>query len=334
MRTRIIATLGPASEAEDVLFAMVQAGVSFGRLNFSHGVPDDHRRRAKTIRMAAAMLNRRVELIQDLQGPKMRTVQVPLTRLEVGQIVALGAPGRLDCIPIAPAGVLSSVEPDHRIYIDDGAVELVVIAVADGRVECRVLVGGTIEGNDGVVFPSSEIDVPALTEDDIQDIAIGRELEAEWVALSFVQRGEDIDQLRDHLDWDARIIAKIETPAALENLEEIVAKSDAVMVARGDLGVAIRRARVPLVQKDILHQCRTADVQGIVATEMLLSMVKNPHPTRAEVGDVATAVLDGCHAVMLSEETAIGAYPTLAVAEMREIIETVEASPYYSSLLS
>lgn len=329
MRTRIIGTLGPASETEEVLCAMVQAGLSFARLNFSHGIHADHLRRASLVRRAAGLLGRRVELIQDLQGPKIRTDHVPRTTLIEGETVALSGPGAPDAIPVAEPAILDGVQPGHRIYMDDGAIELAVQNARDGRVECKVLVGGTIEGNEGVVFPSSEINLPALTDADVRDLAVGRELQVEWVALSFVQRAEDIEHLRRLIDWDARIIAKIETPAALENLEAIIAQSDAVMVARGDLGVAIRRARVPLVQKDILDACRAQDVEGIVATEMLLSMVERPHPTRAEVADVATAVLDGCHAVMLSEETAIGAYPTLAVAQMREIIETVEESRYY-----
>jgi pyruvate kinase len=332
MRTRIIATLGPASETDDVLLAIVQAGASFARLNFSHGVPDEHRQRARGVRLAGATLNRRIELIQDLQGPKIRTDHIPRTQLQPGQTVRLSARDGDGRIPISEPRALVAARPGHLVYIDDGAVELAVMDTSGDELECRVIVGGTIEGNDGVVFPSSELALPALTENDIEDVAVGRELEVEWVALSFVQRGADIDELRSHLDWDARIIAKIETPAALENLDDIVAKSDAVMVARGDLGVAIRRSHVPLVQKDILHACRMHDRQGIVATEMLLSMVEHPHPTRAEVGDVANAVLDGCHAVMLSEETAVGAYPSLAVAEMREIIETVESSPYYRVL--
>lgn len=311
---------------------MVQAGVSYARLNFSHGVADDHRRRARIVREAAALLRRPLDLIQDLQGPKMRTVGVPRTQLVAGASITLGASGDSDAIPITEPMVLSSLKPGDRVYIDDGAIELAVVDAADERAVCRVVVGGTIEGNEGVVFPTTELALPALTDADIEDIEVGRELQAEWVALSFVQRGEDIDALRSHLDWGARIIAKIETPAALANLGAIVAKSDAVMVARGDLGVAIRRARVPLVQKDILRACRELGVRGIVATEMLLSMVNNPHPTRAEVADVATAVLDGCDAVMLSEETAVGAYPTLTVAEMREVIETVEASSYYRAI--
>lgn len=329
MRTRIIATLGPASETASVVMGVAEAGMSFARLNFSHGLPDEHRRRGDLVRGAAARLGLAIDLIQDLQGPKIRTVQVPRTQLRAGDVLEIGAAGRSGVLPISTPAVLASLEAGHRIYIDDGAIELEVLDSGAEVVRCRVLVGGEVEGNDGVVFPSIPIPLPALTEDDLDDLKVGREMGVEWVALSFVQRPEDIDALRKHLDWSAGVIAKIETPAALENLEEIVARSDAVMVARGDLGVAIPRARVPLVQKDILRACRERGKLGIVATEMLLSMVKNPHPTRAEVGDVATAVLDGAHVVMLSEETAIGAHPAETVAEMREIVETVEASPYY-----
>jgi pyruvate kinase len=308
---------------------MIDAGMSVARLNFSHGHPDEHRVRASRLRSAAAAAGATVALIQDLQGPKIRTVAVPATTLSGGETVVLGAPGGAGTIPISEPAVLDGAEPGHRVYIDDGAIELEVLGRVAQGVRCQVLVGGRIEGNEGVVFPSARLELPALTQRDLADLAVGREIGTEWVALSFVQRADDIHGLRRELGGQARIIAKIETPAALEDLEAIVVAADAVMVARGDLGVAIRRARVPLVQKEILQLCRRHAVSGIVATEMLLSMVENPHPTRAEVADVATAVLDGCDAVMLSEETAVGAHPVEAIAEMREIVETIEASSYY-----
>lgn len=325
MAARIVCTLGPASEGEDVVRLMVEAGMSFARLNFSHGEHDDHRLRAERVRQVARAVGQRVELIQDLQGPKIRTVNTPRTELRRGDEVVLGA----GTLRLSEPTVLQVVQPGHRIYLDDGLIELEALERVDGAVRCRVLIGGTIEGNQGAVFPSSPIPLPALTAKDVADAVVGREIGVEWVALSFVQRAEDLEALRPHLAQGTRVIAKIETRAALEHLRSIVAAADAVMIARGDLGVSIPRARVPLVQKDIVLAGREQGTFSIVATEMLLSMVHNAHPTRAEVADVATAVLDGCNAVMLSEETAIGAHPALAVREMRDIIETVEASPYY-----
>lgn len=329
MNTRIICTLGPASSADAVLRAMVDAGMSYARLNFSHGSQAEHRERADRIRRIAQASGRTVELIQDLQGPKIRTVNAPRTTLQRGDEVLLSASGGAGALAISEPSVLEAVEPGHHIYIDDGIIDLQAVKRAAKGILCRVVIGGTFEGNQGVAFPSSLIPLPALSEKDIDDLRVGREIGFEWVALSFVQRSQDLETLRPHLAPASRVIAKIETARALDDLPLIAAGSDALMVARGDLAVSINRARVPLVQKDIIHLCREGGTQSIVATEMMRSMVDHPHPSRAEVSDVATAVLDGSNAVMLSEETAIGAYPAQAVAEMREIIETIEASSYY-----
>jgi pyruvate kinase len=328
--TKIVCTIGPASDAEDVLREMILAGMAFARLNFSHGTHDEHRARAERVRRVAEAVGHRVELIQDLQGPKIRTVGVPETELRNGETVIIGPPGQPEAIPVSVPQILDTVQPGHRVYIDDGLIELQVVERAGDGWRCRVIVGGRIEGNQGVIFPESILPLPPLSARDVEDVAVGREIGVEWVALSFIQRWQDLDALRAFIAPAAQVIAKIETPAALADLTPIVAASDCVMIARGDLGVAIPRARVPLVQKDIIRACGRQGRLSIVATEMLLSMVHNPHPTRAEVADVATAVLDGTSAVMLSEETAIGAYPALAVAEMQEIIETIEASPYYT----
>ena len=329
MFTRIICTLGPASESAEVVRALIEEGMSYARLNFSHGTHEEHRRRVDLVRRLAEDMGRPVELIQDLQGPKIRTVNTPRTVLAAGSRVILSSAPSADAIQVAPSAVLDGVLPGHLVYIDDGLIELEVLDRAPPRVICRVISGGEIEGNQGIVFPSSALSLSALTAKDVADAAFGRELGVDWVALSFVQRWEDLVALRPHVVPEARVIAKIETPAALNDMTSIVSAADAVMVARGDLGVSIPRARIPLVQKDLILACREQGTGSIVATEMLLSMVRSPHPTRAEVADVATAVLDGCNAVMLSEETAVGAYPVKAVAQMREIIETVEASAYY-----
>jgi len=329
MQTQIVCTLGPASDHEDVIRDMVQAGMSIARLNFSHGLADEHRVRAERVRRTAGDLGHRVQLMQDLQGPKIRTVDTPRTTLVRGQEVVLRRSPGNGALVISEPALLKAIEPGSHIYLDDGLLELVTIGKSNDEVRARVLIGGTISGNQGVVCPQCVLPLPALTERDLQDVQVGLSIGVEWIALSFVQRREDVDQLRAIVGDRARVIAKIETPPALDEMGEIISASDAIMVARGDLGVSIPRARVPIVQKDLILLARQEGTASIVATEMLLSMVEHAHPTRAEVGDVATAVLDGASAVMLSEETAIGAYPVQTVAEMREIVETIEASEYY-----
>jgi pyruvate kinase len=328
-RAGIVCTLGPASSSDHVLRALVQAGMSIARLNFSHGSADEHRRRAEQVRRIAADLGANVQLMQDLQGPKIRTVETPPTRLRRGEEVQLTGSPLAGALQISEPAALDQVRAGDLAYLDDGAIELEVIERTDGSLRCRVVIGGRLAGNQGVIFPSATLGLPALTAKDVADAAVGREIGFEWVALSFVRGAEDRETLHPHISPGTRTIAKIETSTALEHIPGIAAVFDALMIARGDLGVMIPRARVPIVQKDIIAVCRRQGKGSIVATEMLLSMVRNPHPTRAEVSDVATAVLDGCNDVMLSEETAIGAHPAQAVAEMHQIIETVEASSYY-----
>jgi len=329
VQTRIICTLGPASETRAMLRAMVEAGMSFARLNFSHGTADEHRQRAASVREVARAVRTQVEIIQDLQGPKVRTVATPRTLLNRGDEVVLSPTPAAGAIVISEPAIFAGLEEGQHIFIDDGLIDLTVLAPAGEGVRCRVLIGGSIEGNQGVAVPSATLTLPILDAKDLADLAVGRELGVEWVAASFVQRTSDVEEVRAHLAPGVRLISKIEAAAALDDLPGIIGASDAVMIARGDLGVSIRRAEVPIVQKDIIAACHKQNRNSIVATEMMLSMVHNPHPTRAEVGDVATAVFDGCNAVMLSEESAIGAYPAETVAQMREIVETAEASQYY-----
>jgi len=328
-RTAIVCTIGPASERDQVLRGMLEAGMAYARLNFSHGTADHHRQCAEAIRRVATELSLPLQIIQDLQGPKIRTVKAPPTRLRVADEVVLSGEAAPGALQISEPAALDAVAPGDRVYIDDGAIELEIVERTREGLRCRVIIGGVLAGNQGVVFPSAKLALPALTEKDLADASIGREIGVDWVALSFVRVSDDVEALRSHISQGTRVIAKIETPAALENIASIISASDAVMIARGDLGVAIPRARVPIVQKDIIKACRQQGTESIVATEMLLSMVRRRYPTRAEVADVATAVLDGCNAVMLSEETAIGAYPVEAVSEMHNIIETIEASGYW-----
>ncbi len=328
--TGIVCTLGPACDRDGVLRAMLVAGMSIARLNFSHGTADEHRRRAEQVRQIATDLGQSIEIMQDLQGPKIRTVNAPETRLRRGDEVVLSGTLMPGALQISEPAALHAVAAGDLVYIKDGAIELEVVQRTAAGLRSRVIIGGVLTGNQGVTFPTANLALATLTPKDIADAAIAREFGVDWVALSFVRRAEDIQTLRQHVAANARIIAKIETPTALQYIASIAAVSDALMIARGDLGVAIPRARVPIVQKDVIGLCRQQGKASIVATEMLLSMVRNPHPTRAEVSDVATAVLDGCNATMLSEETAIGSYPAEAVAEMHEIIETVEASAYYA----
>jgi pyruvate kinase len=309
---------------------MLEAGMTIARLNFSHGTANEHRRRADEVRRLAHELDSRVEVMQDLQGPKIRTVETPPTRLRRGEVVTLAPDRRPDTLQLSEPWVLDLVAPGQLVYLDDGLIELEAVEREDGTVRCRVVIGGMLAGNKGVMFPGLPLRMSALVERDLEDLEVGREIGVEWVALSFVQHSADLERLRELVAAGTRTIAKIETDSAVREIEPIAAAADAVMIARGDLGVAIPRARLPIVQKDIVHLCRRLGKRSIVATEMLLSMVRNPHPTRAEVSDVATAVFDGCNDVMLSEETAIGAYPAEAVAEMHTIVETAEASGYYT----
>jgi len=334
-RTKIVCTIGPASTSAEVLDQLVAAGMDAARLNFSHGTHEDHALRARLVREAEDRSGRPLALMADLQGPKLRVGELPApVELEPGQEVlvtpdGIGVPGDL---PVSPAVLSEVLRPGHELLIDDGAVRLRVEAVDGRRVRCKVVVGGTVTSNKGVNLPGVPLPVPSLTDKDLRDLGFALSLGVDFVALSFVRSAHDIRQLRERVHAagsPALLIAKIEKAEALEELEAILSAADAVMVARGDLGVEIGPAAVPLVQKRIILSALEHGKPAITATQMLESMINHPDPTRAEASDVANAILDGTSALMLSGETAVGRFPVESVQTMDRIARAVEPSLGY-----
>jgi pyruvate kinase len=334
-RTKIVATLGPASDSRERLRALLEAGVDAVRFNLSHGTHADHSQRAWLVREIAAELGRPVALIADLQGPKLRIgkLEEPVV-LRGGDEITICAEGAATGgdLPVAPAVIGDVLEPGHDVLIDDGLVRLRVDEVKEGRAKCQVLVGGHITSHKGVNLPGVPLPIPSLTRKDMDDLDWALETGVDFVALSFVRSPADVRDLRALLEQagsHAHVIAKIEKAEAVDVLDDILAETDVVMVARGDLGVEIGPAVVPLVQKRIIHRALDLGKTVITATQMLETMVHSPEPTRAEASDVANAILDGTSAVMLSGETAVGEYPVEAVAYMDRIARAVEPSLDY-----
>ena len=334
-RTKIVCTIGPASSDPRFVEGLAFAGMDAARLNFSHGGHDDHLQRLQAVRRAQDVVGRPLAVIADLQGPKIRVgVLADPRSVNPGDVVVLaaageGAPGDLE---LTFPGLASIVREGSEILIDDGLVRLRVIETGNGRVTCRTEVGGVISSSKGVNLPGTPLPIPSLTAKDVEDLAFALANGADYVALSFVRKSDDLHDLRERIaaaGSDARIIAKIEKAEALEHLDEVVEASDALMVARGDPGVEIGSADVPLVQKLVIRTARDAGRTVITATQMLESMIRQPEPTRAEASDVANAVLDGTSALMLSGETAVGRYPMEAVAMMNRIARAVEPSLSY-----
>jgi pyruvate kinase len=333
-RTKIVATIGPAS-SEPAVLEQLMGLIDGARLNFSHGTHEEHRARAELIRNMQEQVSRPVALIADLQGPKLRIGELPepvvLERGEELTIAGEDSAANGD-IPIAPAVLGSVLQPGFDVLIDDGAVRLRVGSVERGRARCEVLVGGVISSNKGVNLPGVPLPIPSLTRKDIDDLQFALELGCDFVALSFVRTASDVQALKTLIEASgstAHVIAKIEKAEAVAVLDDILREADAVMVARGDLGVEIGVAEVPLLQKRIILRALERGKPVITATQMLESMIHAPEPTRAEASDVANAVLDGSSAVMLSGETAIGEYPLEAVAYMDRIARVVEPSLGY-----
>ena len=338
-RTKIVCTIGPASETKEALEQLIGAGMDVARLNFSHGSTDDHARRLSTLRAAANKCGKPVAALQDLCGPKIRTGSFPRgayvveANSEVSLVEGVSAPPDSGSIPIQYEGLAQDVVVDDVILIDDGRVAMRVRKVDGDRVLCVVEQSGVVRDQAGVHLPSRSLRVAALTEKDKADLAFGLSIGVDYVALSFVRRSEDIRHVREICEaWGkpTPIVAKIETPAAVEDLEGIIASADAIMIARGDLGVEFPPERVPVLQKQIVGLSRMYRRPVIVATEMLQSMVHATRPTRAEASDVANAVFDGTDAVMLSAESATGDHPSIACAMMARIIAQAESSPFYA----
>jgi pyruvate kinase len=334
-RTKIVATIGPASSTPEVLAGLVRAGVDGARLNLSHGTHDEHRERARLVRATEAELGRPIALIADLQGPKLRIGDLagPVTLSRGEDVVVAGGEASVDGeLPVSPAVVGEVLQPGHEVLIDDGLVRLRVESVEAGRASCQVVSGGVVSSNKGVNLPGVPIPIPSITRKDMDDLELALEIGVDFVALSFVRSPADVRDLRALLEQagsTAHVIAKIEKAEAVDALDAVLDEADAVMVARGDLGVEIGVAMVPLVQKRIIIAALERGKTVITATQMLESMVHQAEPTRAEASDIANAILDGSSALMLSGETAVGEFPVESVACMDRIARAVEPSLGY-----
>ena len=337
-RTKIVATIGPASRDPEVLVRMVEAGMDVARLNFSHGTAEEHHEVAQRVRQAAGRAGRQVAVLQDLPGPKLRIGRLrdDVAELGVGDkltfVCGNGTASELgdaDRMYIAWDGLADSVGPGEIMYLSDGAVRLKVEATrtGEGEIDTVVDIGGTVASRQGLNIPGETTSLPSVPEEDLEHLRTGEKIGVDLVAVSFVRRAEDITYLRGHTRLP--LIAKMEKPQAVENAEEILRAADCVMVARGDLGIELRIEEVPIVQKQIIALAGKLARPSITATQMLDSMVISARPTRAEVTDVANAILDGTDAVMLSQESAVGQHPVGAVAMMAAIAERTEAiAPY------
>jgi pyruvate kinase len=326
-RTKIVATIGPASSTEEGLRALLQAGMDVARLNFSHGTPDEHRETIRRLRRLAKARETPLAILQDLTGPKVRIgafadgkvelhagASFTLTTREI-----LGSP---EAVSVSYPRLPEAVAPDDRLLLADGAIELRVREIEGSEIRCTVVTGGTLSARKGVNVPSGLPGLPILGEKDLRDLRLGVQQGVDYVALSFVRTAEDVRTAKRELaglGGDASLIAKIETRSALDHLDEILAEADGVMVARGDLSIETAFTRVPIVQKVVIAQANRHAKPAITATQMLYSMVESPTPTRAEVADVANAIVDGSDAVMLSEETAVGRHPVRTVQTMAAI---------------
>jgi pyruvate kinase len=334
-RTKIVATIGPASSSPETFRAMADAGVDAARLNFSHGTHDEHAERVRLVREVQEDLGRPLALIADLQGPKLRVgdLDAPVTLARGDEVIVASEEAAKDGeLPISPAAIGEVLQIGHDVLIDDGLVRLRVEEVEYGRARCTVLAGGLVTSHKGVNVPGVPVPIPSLTKKDMDDLDFALDLGVDYVALSFVRSPADVRDLRDLIEAagsHAHVIAKIEKAEAVDALGAILVETDAVMVARGDLGVEIGVAMVPLLQKRIILASLDHGKPVITATQMLESMVHHAEPTRAEASDVANAILDGTSAVMLSGETAVGEFPVEAVAYMDNISRAVEPSLGY-----
>lgn len=331
-KTKIIATVGPASTSEERLRAMLLAGADALRLNFSHGTVEEHARSLALARRLASDMGRPLAVIQDLQGPKIRTGPLASGSVELAAgapftVTGRAAPGDQQAVSTTYRGLAGDVRPGHSLLLADGALELRVVSTDGLDVHTEVVRGGVLRSHQGINLPGVPVSVSAPTEKDLSDMRAGVEMGVDYVALSFVRRADDVRRARRYLrslGVRTPLIAKIEKPEALDSLKAVLRASDGVLVARGDLGVEVSLAKVPLLQKKIIRAANERGVLAITATQMLESMVHQPLPTRAEASDVANAVIDGSDALMLSGETAIGAYPVEAVAMLDRIIRETE----------
>ncbi|MDQ3317246.1 MAG: pyruvate kinase [Actinomycetota bacterium] len=336
-RTKIVATLGPATSSEENIASLVRVGVDVTRFNFSHGDRNTHLRNAKIVRDTAHELGRNVAILQDIQGPKIRTGDVEGgTELVAGNRVTIAAGdfvGDASRLATSYDALAEDVRPGHRLLIDDGLIGLRVESIEGKDVVCEVLEGGPVSSHKGLNFPDSNLSIKGLTSKDVEDLRFGmEEIQPDWVAVSFVRTGDEVLEVKERIKefgGNAPVISKIEKHEAIENIEDIMNASDGIMVARGDLAVELSAEQVPIEQKRMVARCRRLGKPVIIATQMLDSMIRNPRPTRAEVSDVANAIFDRTDAVMLSGETAIGRYPMQSVQEMERICRAAEGAINY-----
>jgi pyruvate kinase len=341
-RSKIVCTIGPASDHPDMLKKMILAGMNVARLNFSHGTHEEHGRRAAAVRRAAAEVGANVAIMLDTKGPEIRIGHfkdepVFLTGNATVTLTTDEIEGDSQRIPVTYKGLPGDVKEGDAILIADGLIKLEVLSTTATEVMCRVVNGGKLTSQKGINLPGIKVNLPAVTQKDIQDITFGVEQGFDFIAASFIRRASDvlaIRQVLEELGSNINIISKIESRQAVNNLDEIISVSDGIMVARGDLGVEIPVEEVPLVQKDIIKRCNLLGKPVVTATQMLDSMINNPRPTRAEASDVANAIFDGTDAIMLSGETAAGKYPLESVVMMARIAERAETSLRYEDVLA
>ena len=338
-RAKIVATLGPASSERAAIENLFAAGADVFRLNFSHGSHDEYRARMDAIRSIEAEHNRPIAVLADLQGPKLRVGRIAADGAELAEGSSLrldldDAAGDESRAPLPHPEIFSALREGTQILLDDGKIRLKVMEVGDGFAQTTITAGGLLTDRKGVNIPDAVLPLAAMTDKDRDDLDFALSIGIDWVALSFVQRPEDVAEARKIVQGRAAVLSKLEKPAAIDRLDEIIILSDAIMVARGDLGVEMPPEDVPGIQKQIIRKCREAGKPVVVATQMLESMISDPAPTRAEASDVATAVYDGADAVMLSAETAAGNYPVEAVAIMDRIIARTERDEAYSAIMN
>jgi pyruvate kinase len=340
-KTKIVCTIGPATGSSSAIEKLIKAGMNVARLNFSHGTYEDHAGYIRNIRKAASKLNTPVAILQDLAGPKIRTGQLTKKEVQLKEgadftLTKLKVSGDERSVSLNLPELIDNLKRGDVVFLDDGAIKLEVAETSRKAVKCRVIVGGVLGWEKGVNVPGVKLNIPSSTEKDFNDLLFGIKHEVDFVALSFVREASDILRVRKFLKEkraDIPLIAKIEKWEACEHLDKILAASDGLMVARGDLGVEIPIERVPLEQKEIIKKCNRAGKPVITATQMLQSMIDSPHPTRAEVTDIANSIFDGTDAIMLSGETAVGRYPVEAVQVMMKIALITEAALPYSKML-
>lgn len=331
LKTRIIATIGPKSDSKEIVRALVEAGMDIARMNFSHCTPDEYRKRQRDLKDAAKATKRTVKIMLDLQGPRIRVGKLPVE----GVVIAEGKTYTFTtkagiytggAIQITDPYLHADVKPGDPMFLTSGEMELIITKVRGHEFQAKAVRGGTLFSNKGVNVPKTKLTTSGLTKKDVKDVAFGLKAGVDFIALSFVQSAKDVERLRKLIGPKSKIqiISKIERPIALTNIDEIIQASDGIMVARGDLGVELPMEELPIVQKHLIRHTHWHGKPVIVATQMMMSMVNHPTPTRAEVSDIANAIFEGADGVMLSDETAAGSYPVKAVATMHRIAARAE----------